>query len=724
MENKENICTTGEIFSSVVWSIVWIDKKIDPKKITSDAVDILNRCNELMQSHEEYSNRKIGLVYWRVQSGKTNAMIATTALAFDNGYKIAIILTSNNVSLVKQTKDRFSRKFNLTGSFYVTTYKYQDLQDSEEIERFITRDQERIIIVVPKWSKALNELIECLGNLNNRNYKTIIFDDEWDNYSLDNNRKKRDSDEEIEPTAINNKIFTELRDKVQHVLVSVTGTPQWILMEWTNEQLGFKYLLEPGDGYAGGDVFFYESDPHGSPYVTVFDLNNRDTVDSDKDEDISESIKEVLLESLICFFVLATFYHHDTGNFWEFLCHPSQKNKIHNQFKRLIKNDYWMKILEEVESGKQNPNSPIINKVQKFYNKYITEKWKNISLPDWLDLFFDLFLNLLLKNIRNTNIIQFNAKQKDEKEEGKFHIIIGGNILGRGVTIDNLLVMFYGRNSKTTNMDTLYQHARMFWYRRKMLNYMHIYMPDIVYDKFHATYQTDEWLRNQIKKDPYNKFPIQVRSIGNSGLRFTRESIQSKTSLSDVFSPYRQFYPNIITEQEHKLNSKTYNQIKSKLASFVIQSDFESDSYYASHSKVSNVDSYLSAYLPKEGVIGGVLVDISEVAEILKLIKTSSDNKWGKKDFPIKILESLLLDEEDKRIRIYINNAKTRRWNNGVIKGVLSWRNIDSHMKDPNIILYLSNLEYPEYKNLWTMYYPTIIFPEKFSRIGKVYVMK
>src|SRR5205809_2551809 len=48
-----------------------------------------------------------GLLYGRVQSGKTAAMIVTTALAIDNGFRIIVVLTSNNLELVKQTAKRF-----------------------------------------------------------------------------------------------------------------------------------------------------------------------------------------------------------------------------------------------------------------------------------------------------------------------------------------------------------------------------------------------------------------------------------------------------------------------------------------------------------------------------------------------------------------------------------------------------------------------------------------
>jgi len=54
-------------------------------------------------THSPHLHTLTGLVYGRIQSGKTRAMIASTAMAFDNGFKIVVVLTSNINDLVSQT---------------------------------------------------------------------------------------------------------------------------------------------------------------------------------------------------------------------------------------------------------------------------------------------------------------------------------------------------------------------------------------------------------------------------------------------------------------------------------------------------------------------------------------------------------------------------------------------------------------------------------------------
>src|SRR5260370_4185877 len=47
------------------------------------------------------------LLYGRLQSGKTAAMVLTAALALDNGFRLVIVLTADNIELVRQTANRF-----------------------------------------------------------------------------------------------------------------------------------------------------------------------------------------------------------------------------------------------------------------------------------------------------------------------------------------------------------------------------------------------------------------------------------------------------------------------------------------------------------------------------------------------------------------------------------------------------------------------------------------
>ena len=67
--------------------------------IFNNAVRIIGRCpNPNIQEQVA----ETGIVIGKVQSGKTSNFISVLALAFDNGYDIAIVLGGNTLNLLKQ----------------------------------------------------------------------------------------------------------------------------------------------------------------------------------------------------------------------------------------------------------------------------------------------------------------------------------------------------------------------------------------------------------------------------------------------------------------------------------------------------------------------------------------------------------------------------------------------------------------------------------------------
>lgn len=85
-------------------------------------------------------------------------------------------------------------------------------------------------------------------------------------------------------------------------------------------------------------------------------------------------------------------------------------------------------------------------------------------------------------------------------------------------------------------------------------------MPLDVYQKFHFTYETDEWLREMVKENPYENFEIKYYDKTGK-LRFTRPNIESKSFLSSIFIPRQQLKPNNIPIEEHEYNQSTYETI-------------------------------------------------------------------------------------------------------------------------------------------------------------------
>src|SRR6185369_6686305 len=111
---------------------------------------------------------------------------------------------------------------------------------------------------------------------------------------------------------------------------------------------------------------------------------------------------------------------------------------------------------------------------------------------------------------------------EDVAVQAPYNLFVGGNKLGRGVTIKNLLVSYYGRNPKRPQADTVLQHARMYGYRRKDIGLLRLFLPLQLHTVFKAIHKMEKGLRDLIAEDSNEEF----RGIYlEAGLSPTRKSI-------------------------------------------------------------------------------------------------------------------------------------------------------------------------------------------------------
>ena len=84
------------------------------------------------------------------------------------------------------------------------------------------------------------------------------------------------------------------------------------------------------------------------------------------------------------------------------------------------------------------------------------------------------------RRIAYTDVIEINSHTGEgisPNPSRKHTLYIGGTKIGRGVTVKNLLVTYYGRDAIQPQMDTVLQHACMYGYRQNELPAIRIYLP-------------------------------------------------------------------------------------------------------------------------------------------------------------------------------------------------------------------------------------------------------
>ena len=473
------------------------------------------------------------LMYGRIQSGKTLAMIATSALAIDNGFRVIVVFTSNYVQLVEQTEERFSV---LQGPL-VRASTSRDVwdDDAEHIKKHV--GQHGVVIVCAKDPNHLSKLSEFLDEIDAGSYPALIFDDEADQASLDTNTRVRATkDPERAPSRIHDQIVSaerSIRSRLRHhVFVQVTATPFSLLLQHAESQMkpSSTLLIEPGQGYTGGEHFFSERQvEEEAPPLVYVDLQETQEIDA------GPADAPLGLARAVSFFLVSATTQHlrerkAAAAGQNFLCHTSHKKGEHDKLATLIRG-FLSAVADDLEGGDVRGRTAVrLEEARAELGRTIDDV---PSLPE--------ITEVLRKRLPRREIYVVNSERKRVKFGRHMNFLIGGNILGRGLTIDNLLVTYYMRYPKTSQMDTVLQHARMFGYRGGLMRYSRVYLPELLATRFHRIHCTESRLRSQIESNPdWDRYPVQAAR----GLRISRLSVQDPRYV-ETYGPGDHVFPNL-----------------------------------------------------------------------------------------------------------------------------------------------------------------------------------
>jgi hypothetical protein len=115
-------------------------------------------------------------------------------------------------------------------------------------------------------------------------------------------------------------------------------------------------------------------------------------------------------------------------------------------------------------------------------------EWENLytTKPEIkpFDKIYDCIKNMLFHSEINIHILNSKSGATIDVETG-YNIVVGGNILGRGVTFPNLQTIYYSRTARNPQADTYWQHCRMFGYDRDR-SLMRLFMPFSIFNSSYA----------------------------------------------------------------------------------------------------------------------------------------------------------------------------------------------------------------------------------------------
>jgi len=430
-----------------------------------------------------------GLVYGLIQSGKTSVIQVAAAMAADNGFQCVLILTSYIDLLYDQTLKRM--RLALQG---LNVLGKNDWRDPRRFERQLRNPP--FVIVCPKNGPRMTGLMEAFKVARAKGISALIIDDEADLASLNTYTAKGGED-----VSKINGIISELRNFFQvNTYLQVTATPQALFLQNPEHRYrpSFTILSEPGPGYVGGHEFFGDLD---RKLLRFIDIDEVEQLKTSHQPDPNGNIPSGLRKSLLTFLVAATARKiENPGKRYAFLCHASINKKDHEHVVTLIEK-FKEDSLNILLHGSDAQKTRLTAELQEAYEDLGQTQ---LGLPP-----FDQIVEKIKFYLHGANVKLINATSSEEIElDAVFNIFVGGNKLGRGVTIDNLLVSYYGRNPKKPNMDTVLQHARMYGYRQEDIGVTRLFLPEKLADQFGSIHETDDALRDLVHKYPEGKFEV------------------------------------------------------------------------------------------------------------------------------------------------------------------------------------------------------------------------
>ena len=450
----------------------------------------------------ELQIHRTGLVVGYVQSGKTLSFTTVIALARDNGYRLIITVAGISTSLLSQSTRRLRNDLfveDVDGYLRWSTFTNPDDTEGNwrSIEQVLDEwrdpqvpDSERptVLITVMKNHRHLANLFSLLSRLDLGDVPTLIIDDEADQASLNTlvNRGR-------ESTTYRR--LLELRETVPcHTFLQYTATPQAPLLINIIDSLSpdFVEVLEPGEDYAGGRSFFSES-PGLVRVIPYEDVPTDDNPLADPPGSLLDALR-VFLVGVASGLVQGRSRSNANRSM---LVHPSRETAQHQEYRMWIGQvfDEWRRILALPEVDPDRADF-----LQDFEDAYSDLAQTVPDLPSFDDLAIMLPRAFRLTSIEEVNTRGRRGTPSIDWSRSYGWILVGGQAMDRGFTVEGLTVTYMPRGPGVGNADTIQQRGRFFGYKRPYLGYCRTYLEHEVLTAFDGYVQHEEEMRRQLQQ--------------------------------------------------------------------------------------------------------------------------------------------------------------------------------------------------------------------------------
>lgn len=454
------------------------------------------------------AGQETGLVVGYVQSGKTMSFETVATLARDNAFQIVIVVAGISTQLLEQSTSRLRRDLRLDDQDRprrwipfrnpmaddATVQALRDVLDDWRDPGTPDEYKKTILITVLKNYRRLQNLADLTRSLNLEQVPVLIIDDEADQASLNTEVARSEESSTY-------RCLMALRQSLPtHTYLQYTATPQAPLLVSIIDSLSpnFVQVLEPGDDYVGGREFFSDNLSH----IGVIPPEDVPTTANPLSEP-----PDSLMDALRVFMVGVTVGIRQGGNIGNrsMLVHPSHRTAHHQEYYNWVRNviDEWKRVLTLADD---DPDRQELIEDFRFAHDNLSR-----TVGDALPA-FDKLVPFLRFAFRNTLVLEVNAREGHTPQvdwrSAYGWILVGGQAMDRGFTVEGLTVTYMPRGIGVGNADTVQQRARFFGYKRSYFGYCRVYLEQGTLDAFQAYVEHEEDIRSQLAEFQESDRPL------------------------------------------------------------------------------------------------------------------------------------------------------------------------------------------------------------------------
>ena len=423
----------------------------------------------IFSDFKEYGKQRI-ICIGNVQSGKTANIINVIREASNRGVHLVIFFGGNTEVLRSQSETRLDI-LNNEGRI-----KVLGKHVSTDLNYYLSGSYTYVITVM-KNKDSFDKIFESLNNENLKDKKIILIDDECDYGSVNTST--------LGVSSYHKKIY-DIYERLYNVtLMSFTATP-------------FANIINSKDLFNSIDTPKIVVLKNSNDYCGLSEFNkNYDTCymyrySNKNSHDINKNYENSINDSFMIYLYESARKWHDNGyksieDFQtQMLINIDSENKLHLRAYKMLIN-----FLKDKFTRMENRKLVLL---KEFRSVFINNKKPHMFDEDMYQEFYFEKIIALVKYIINNykeSIIILNSSDEHEKElfyntNIKHKIIIGGVLLSRGVTFENLIVeLILNYPNKYITIDTLLQRARWFGYRKNNMKYMKIIMTEELIQVFY-----------------------------------------------------------------------------------------------------------------------------------------------------------------------------------------------------------------------------------------------